>query len=160
MINISGTAPHSLDPALIQKHQYADDSGSYETYPFNLGARVVVGRIVIKGKGKTVIPEEEIAYLASIHCTVKEIAGFYGVTQDTIRNNFQDIINREKAVTRQRLRKAQLDLALSGDRTLLIWLGKNMLGQSDNPQAQSVNNTVLPWTETTTTETTNENQQD
>ena len=146
MITISGATPATLDPAQIQTHQFADDTGTYQTHPFNTGERVVVGRVVGKGKSQTVIPEEEIAYLASIHCSVKEIAGFYGVSDHIIKANFKDILGREKAVTRQRLRKAQLDLALSGDRTLLIWLGKNLLGQSDNPSAKTVDNTVLPWT--------------
>jgi len=39
-----------------------------------------------------------------------------------------------------------LKLAMNGDRSMLIWLGKNILGQSDQP----INNdstTVLPWLE-------------
>jgi len=43
------------------------------------------------------------------------------------------------------LRKAQLDLALNKhDRVMLIWLGKQMLGQSDAPISEE-SNQVLPW---------------
>jgi len=39
-----------------------------------------------------------------------------------------------------------LKMALNGDRTMLIWLGKNILGQSENP-IQIDDNQVLPWLE-------------
>jgi hypothetical protein len=36
-----------------------------------------------------------------------------------------------------RLRRAQLRLAIDGNVTMLIWLGKQYLGQSDHPFAES-----------------------
>jgi len=51
-----------------------------------------------------------------------------------------------RAQTKQALRKKQIDLALSGDKTMLIWLGKNILGQSDDPN-ESAMNAPLPWTD-------------
>jgi len=59
-------------------------------------------------------------------------------------DNFRDIITKNREITKQRLRKKQLEVAMNGDRTLLIWLGKNMLGQSDQPVAEE-SNQVLPW---------------
>ena len=110
------------------------------------GERTVVGRIV--GRDKVVIPEEQVAQLASYHCTNKEMADFFGVKLQTFTDNFRDIITKSKLETNQRLRKAQLDLALNKhDRVMLIWLGKNMLGQTDQP-IQSDSATVLPWNET------------
>jgi len=50
--------------------------------------------------------------------------------------------------TKQRLRAAQLKLALNGDRTLLIWLGKNILGQSESPISNE-STQILPWIEET-----------
>ena len=37
-----------------------------------------------------------------------------------------------KALGRTRLRTKQLEVAMSGNPTMLIWLGKNELGQQDN----------------------------
>jgi len=59
-------------------------------------------------------------------------------------DNFRDIVDKNKIITKQRLRKAQLDLALNGDKTMLIWLGKQMLGQAENP-VNTDSNQVLPW---------------
>ena len=39
---------------------------------------------------------------------------------------------RYKAARNIRLRRRQLDMALDGDRTMLVWLGKQFLGQSES----------------------------
>jgi len=91
-----------------------------------------------------VIPEDEVAQLSQYHCTNKEMADFYGVPLQTFMDNFRDIIDKNRIITKQRLRKAQLDLALKGDRVMLIWLGKNILGQAESP-VNTDNSQVLPW---------------
>jgi len=108
------------------------------------GENTVRGRVV--GRDKVVIPEEQVAQLAQYHCTNKEMADFFGVKLQTFVDNFRDIITKNRILTKQRLRKAQLDLALNKqDRVMLIWLGKQMLGQSESPITDD-NNAVLPWT--------------
>jgi len=120
------------------------DAKPYAVTNVKYGEKTVVGRVI--GRNKTVIPEEQVAYLAGIHCTNKEIADFFDVPLQTFVDNFRDIITKNKALTKQRLRKAQLDLALNKhDRVMLIWLGKNMLGQSDSP-IESDEDKILPWT--------------
>ena len=74
------------------------------------GEKTVVGRVI--GRNKTVIPEEQVAQLAQIHCTNKEMADFFGVPLQTFVDNFRDIITKNRELTKQRLRKAQLDLSL------------------------------------------------
>ncbi len=107
------------------------------------GEKTVVGRVI--GRNKVVIPEEQVAQLAQIHCTNKEMADFFGVPLQTFVDNFRDIITKNRELTKQRLRKAQLDLALNKhDRVMLIWLGKNMLNQQDSPISED-SNQVLPW---------------
>ena len=101
------------------------------------------GRVI--GRSKTVIPEEQVAQLAQFHCTNKEMADFFDVPLQTFVDNFRDIITKNRLITKQRLRQAQLDLALKKhDRVMLIWLGKQMLGQAENPVNED-NNQVLPW---------------
>jgi len=114
----------------------------YRVKNIKYGEKTVTGRVI--GRNKIVIPEEEVAQLSQYHCTNKEMADFYGVPLQTFMDNFRDIIDKNRLVTKQRLRKTQLDLALKGDKTMLIWLGRNILGQTENP-VSSDNNQVLPW---------------
>ena len=41
-----------------------------------------------------------------------------------------------------RLRAKQVEMALAGDKSMLIWLGKQMLGQTDSPTVAIQNNVV------------------
>ena len=118
----------------------------YQVKNIKYGEKTVVGRVI--GRNKTVIPEEQVAELAKLHCTNKEMADFFDVPLQTFVDNFRDIITKSRILTKQRLRKAQLDLALNKhDRVMLIWLGRNMLNQSDNPVNDDATE-ILPWNET------------
>ena len=117
----------------------------YQVKNIKYGEKTVVGRVV--GRNKTVIPEEQVAELSKLHCTNKEMADFFNVPLQTFVDNFRDIITKNRLITKQRLRKAQLDLALNKhDKTMLIWLGRNMLGQSESPIGDD-NDKMLPWTQ-------------
>jgi hypothetical protein len=123
----------------------ATESESKQPYAvknIKYGEKTVRGRVI--GRNKTVIPEEEVAQLSQYHCTNKEMADFYNVPLQTFMDNFRDIIDKNRIITKQRLRKAQLDLALKGDRVMLIWLGKNILGQAESP-INTDSSQVLPW---------------
>jgi hypothetical protein len=126
-------------------HSQESQDNHYRTKTFKQGEKTVVGRVI--GRDKIIVPEDQVAQLAQYHCTNKEMADFFGVKLQTFMDNFRDIIDKNRLITKQRLRKAQLDLALNGkDRVMLIWLGKNLLGQSDNP-VSSETEQVLPWLE-------------
>ena len=116
----------------------------YRVQNVKYGEKTVVGRVV--GRNKTVIPEAQVAQLAEYHCTNKEMADFFDVPLQTFMDNFRDIITKHRIITKQRLRKKQLEVALKGDKTMLIWLGKQMLGQSENPISDE-STQVLPWLE-------------
>jgi hypothetical protein len=121
------------------------DNIPYQVKNIKYGEKTVRGRVV--GRNKTVIPEEQVAQLAQYHCTNKEMADFFDVPLQTFVDNFRDIITKNRIITKQRLRKAQLDLALNKhDRVMLIWLGKQMLGQNESPIHNDDKN-VLPWVE-------------
>jgi DNA-binding CsgD family transcriptional regulator len=87
------------------------------------------------------IKEEEVLKRAGYGCTQREIADFYGCDESLISKNYSSIIAKGKADLKKKLRKAQLKLALEGNATMLVWLGKQMLGQSDK---QEVTTTELP----------------
>ena len=68
-----------------------------------------------------------------IQCTQEEIAGFLDLSVDTLQRDkkFCGIYETKKKTGKMSLRRKQYELAMSGDKTLLIWLGKQYLEQSD-----------------------------
>jgi len=110
------------------------------------GIKEVEGHIVGRGENQTVVPPDEIYKLAKLGCTVEEMCDWFGVPFNTIKYNFSSEIAKGRAETKQALRRAQIALALSGNATMLIWLGKNMLGQQENP-INTESSDALPWTD-------------
>ncbi len=108
------------------------------------GVKEVTGRVV--GRNKVVIPAEEVFKLAQIGCKNHEIADWFGVDENTLTYNFSVDLLKGRESLKQSLRRAQIKLALNGNATMLIWLGKNILGQSESP-LDSQANTPLPWTD-------------
>lgn len=80
---------------------------------------------------KKQIDPEQVENLAAIHCTNEEIAAALGCSADTLTRRFADRIKKGKARGRASLRRKQWELAQKGNATMLIWLGKQLLGQSD-----------------------------
>lgn len=103
------------------------------------------GLVVGRGANKKVVPPDEVYKLAAFGCTIEEMSDWFGVNRDTLKYNFSEYIEKGRADVKQRLRNAQIKLALGGNAAMLIWLGKNMLGQSDNPN-NSEDKQPLPWT--------------
>lgn len=99
---------------------------------------------VVVGRNKKVIPPNEVFKLAQIGCKDNEICAWFGIDENTLTYNFKDELTTGREALKQSLRRAQINLALSGNPTLLIWLGKNILGQSDNP-INSEALQPLPW---------------
>src|SRR5882757_7160429 len=71
--------------------------------------------------------------LAAIQCTHVEIASALGVSVDTLTRDrhFADVYKRGAESGRKSLRRMQFESALKGNVTMMIWLGKQYLGQSD-----------------------------
>ena len=98
------------------------------------------------GRPQLDIPEEEVYKLAGYGCPNSEIADFFGCAESTIGERFRSILVKARAEMKQKLRRKQFEMAEGGDRTMLVWLGKNMLGQSDaldiNANLPEVNVTI------------------
>lgn len=110
--------------------------------PKELTDGTIVGLPV--GRDKKIVPPEQVQELAALGCKNVEIANFFGVTEDAINRNFAGELTKGREEMRISLRRAQLKLALSGNAVMLIWLGKNLLGQSDNP-TDTDDKKPLPW---------------
>jgi hypothetical protein len=109
-----------------------------------MGTKIVEGKIV--GRDKKVIPPADVFRLAQIGCKNQEIADWFGLDENTLTYNFSVELLKGRESLKQSLRQAQIRLALSGNATMLIWLGKNLLGQNDNP-LNTEDNAPLPWTD-------------
>jgi len=96
------------------------------------------------GRPKIEINEDQLEKLSSILCTMEEMASFFGCSVDTLERNFADTIKKGKNKGRMSLRRLQFEKAQSGNTTMLIWLGKQLLGQKDKIET-SENNDPLPW---------------
>ena len=90
--------------------------------------------------------KDMIVKLAEIQCTQQEIAHVMGVSVDVIKKAENlDLIANGKSQGKVKLRRAQYRKAVDeGNPTMLIRLGKNTLGQSEN-NLNTDDNNVLPW---------------
>lgn len=83
----------------------------------------------------------KIAELSMAGCSVSEIAGYFGCVERTIYERCETDLGKKFTHFSQEnhskgdslLRAKQYSKALEGDNTLLIWLGKNRLKQSESP---------------------------
>lgn len=66
--------------------------------------------------------------------TVEDAAAILGVSPDTLERRFAGDIKKGRANMRSSLRKRQFELAIAGNVGMLVWLGKNLLGQSEKVQ--------------------------
>ena len=98
------------------------------------------------GRDKVVVPHDEVYKLAAIGCKNSEISGWFGITEQTLRAHFSEELTKGREDVKIALRRVQLKTALDGNATMQIWLGKNLLGQSENPQ-DTTENQPLPWNE-------------
>ncbi len=93
------------------------------------------------------IDHDLIFKLASIHCTYEEIANVIGTSIPTLEKRFKNIIEKGRAEGKKSLRRAQFEAAIDKkDVRMLIWLGKQLLGQEDTP-TNNVASAPLPWEE-------------
>lgn len=92
------------------------------------------------GRPKIQIDQNQFEKLCNIMCTLDDISGFFDCSPDTIERwcksnygeTFADVYKKKSAIGRVSLRRKQFEVAMTGDRTLLVWLGKQQLGQRDS----------------------------
>ena len=82
---------------------------------------------------------EDIDKLCALQATEEEIAQFCEVSVDTLYRrckeehgvSFAEYFDQKRGVGKISLRRSQWQLAQKGNATMLIWLGKQYLGQRD-----------------------------
>ncbi len=83
------------------------------------------------GRPLKAIDAKMVEKLASIGCTGDEIASVLDCCRDTLYARFSDSLKKGQNQAKVALRRLQWQSATSGNITMQIWLGKNMLGQSN-----------------------------
>ena len=96
------------------------------------------------GRPKVKVDPQIIENMASIHCTNKEIAEVLSISVDTLQRNFPDLLQKGRANGKAKLRRLQWQKAEEGNPTMLIWLGKQLLEQKEQP-ISTEDNQPLPW---------------
>lgn len=76
--------------------------------------------------------KEQVVKMAQLGCTSKEIAHILNVKLERLNYHFDKHLQDGRSNLRRALRKAQLESAINDrNTTMLIWLGKNYLGQKE-----------------------------
>jgi hypothetical protein len=83
----------------------------------------------------------ELEKLCVLQCTDEELAAWFNVTTRTIerrrkKKSFAEVMARGKAKGRICVRGMQMKLLENGNATIGVWLGKNILGQTDEVHHQ------------------------
>jgi len=84
---------------------------------------------------------KQVEQLAGFGCTDTEIASFFDMSRTTLERNYEHYITKGRESGKIRLRQYQWASAKAGNVAMLIWLGKQMLGQADK---QEITTTELP----------------
>ena len=84
------------------------------------------------------IETSKIEQLASYGCTNREISAFFDCSQTTLTRNYGDFLTKGREKGKIRLRQMQWKSAERGNVSMLIWLGKQVLGQTDKQEITEV----------------------
>jgi hypothetical protein len=106
------------------------------------------------------LSEEQIEQAASVGCTDEEIAALAGLSETELKRSFGPLLKNGRANMRDRLRTAQVRKALGTyyektdddgtihvytslpDNTMMIWLGKQYLSQSDKVESKDTTDPI------------------
>ena len=94
------------------------------------------------------IDRNQFEQLCGLQCTKEEICGFFGITDKTLdafckreyHESFSEVFHKRRGIGKISLRRRQWKLA-EKNANMAIWLGKQYLGQRDEP-IQKVDNGV------------------
>lgn len=93
------------------------------------------------GRPRKEVDWDKVDKMCAIHCTGEEQASLLDMSYDTLERrcreekgvSFAEYFKQKAADGKMSLRRKQFTTAMDGNTTMLVWLGKNWLGQSDTP---------------------------
>lgn len=89
------------------------------------------------------IDAAQVEKLARYGCSNVTIADFFGCSEATIRGRFCEAVAKGRANRRITLHQRQFEAADNGNIAMLIWLGKQDLGQSDKVEQRTEITTIV-----------------
>jgi len=113
------------------------------------------------GRPKKILTEEQIRIverLAEIGCTQEEISYILDIEPNTLRARFKDqpevftAYQKGLAKLKKRIRELQLKAAERGSAAILIWLGKQYLGQVDKQEVYQTSDSQVKLVEVVLTD--------
>jgi hypothetical protein len=92
-----------------------------------------------KGRPLAVIDWDKVDSMCKIQCTGEEIASVLDIHYDTLQTAckrekgmiFSEYLPQKAMAGKASLRRVQWKAATGGNSTMMVWLGKNVLGQTD-----------------------------
>lgn len=93
---------------------------------------------------KKKIDAEQVKKLAAINCSYAEMAAVLDCDESTLTRRFAQVIKSGREAGKMSLKRKQYEVAMSGNVTMLIWLGKITLGQREEQPAVTINNNPSP----------------
>ena len=108
------------------------------------------------GRPRLNIDPAKVERLASISCSYEEMAAILGCSTTTLSDRFRQAIEKGRSAMKASLRRRQFEVAMgrpasydetgtlieserAPNVTMLIWLGKCVLGQSERQQVELMN---------------------
>ncbi len=99
------------------------------------------------GRPKINLNLEELERLSRLNCTIPEISAYFDIPLRTLEDKFTNELDVRKAIEKGRatgklsLRRRQIQIMEeTNNPTMAIWLGKQMLGQTDKQEiVQDIN---------------------
>lgn len=83
-------------------------------------------------RGKKDIPlDKQVEKLAAYGLNNKEIAEVLGYDDSTLKRKFENFLTKGRGELKRKLKRKQIEVAMQGNVSMLIWLGKQYLDQSE-----------------------------
>jgi hypothetical protein len=97
----------------------------------------------------------QLVAMIRIHCTRDEICDVLGMSETTLNrrikeqgiegvDNFEALYKKHQGEGKASLRRAQWKAAQDGNPTMLVWLGKQTLGQKDKQELSGPDGGAIP----------------
>ncbi len=104
------------------------------------------------GRPKIEIDFENLQKMCEIHCTQEEICHLLDINHETLDarlkeagfNNFSHYYKKASTLGKKSLRRIQFEAANNGSVPMMIWLGKQYLGQTDKQEMDMTTRDVTP----------------
>jgi hypothetical protein len=109
------------------------------------------------GRPRKEVDWDKVDRMCAIHCTGEEQASILDMSYETLNTrcheekgmSFLEYFKQKSADGKMSLRRKQFTAAMDGNTTMLVWLGKNWLGQKDTAELDvkelpQININVMP----------------